>query len=52
MKKLLPSRCCSRAGSSGAQSHLDKVLQQKTLEVCTTGDYKALYLPQGRRRQL
>ncbi|ELY1863779.1 transporter substrate-binding domain-containing protein [Serratia marcescens] len=40
MKKLLPLALLLAAGSAGAQSHLDKVLQQKTLEVCTTGDYK------------
>ena len=40
MKKLLPLALLLAAGGAGAQSHLDKVLQQKTLEVCTTGDYK------------
>ncbi|AHG19841.1 ArtI protein [Chania multitudinisentens RB-25] len=39
MKKILPLALLV-AGSASAQSHLDKVLQQKTLEVCTTGDYK------------
>ncbi|MFS2221097.1 transporter substrate-binding domain-containing protein [Pantoea sp. B65] len=28
------------AGSASAQSHLDRVMQSKTLNVCTTGDYK------------
>ncbi|WP_428944219.1 transporter substrate-binding domain-containing protein [Pantoea sp. FN060301] len=28
------------AGSASAQSHLDRVMQSKTLAVCTTGDYK------------
>lgn len=28
------------AGSASAQSHLDRVMQSKTLTVCTTGDYK------------
>ncbi|SMB52581.1 Cyclohexadienyl dehydratase (Includes: Prephenate dehydratase; Arogenate dehydratase) [Serratia proteamaculans] len=40
MKKLLPLALLIAAGSASAQSHLDKVIQQGTLEVCTTGDYK------------
>ncbi|HGM5490975.1 TPA: transporter substrate-binding domain-containing protein [Serratia fonticola] len=40
MKKLLPLVLLVAAGSASAQSNLDKVLQQKTLTVCTTGDYK------------
>lgn len=40
MKKLLPLALLVAAGSASAQSNLDKVLQQKTLTVCTTGDYK------------
>ncbi|CAI1819882.1 Cyclohexadienyl dehydratase precursor [Serratia quinivorans] len=40
MKKLLPLALLVAAGSASAQSHLDKVIQQGTLEVCTTGDYK------------
>lgn len=40
MKKLLPLALLVAAGSASAQSHLDKVTQQGTLEVCTTGDYK------------
>lgn len=28
------------AGGASAQSHLDRVMQSKTLMVCTTGDYK------------
>jgi cyclohexadienyl dehydratase len=40
MKKLLPLALLVATGSSSAQSNLDKVLQQKTLTVCTTGDYK------------
>lgn len=40
MKKLLPLALLVAAGSTSAQSNLDKVLQQKTLTVCTTGDYK------------
>ena len=37
MKKLLPLALLLAAGSAGAQSHLDKVLQQKTLHDRTTG---------------
>ncbi|ATM76609.1 MULTISPECIES: transporter substrate-binding domain-containing protein [Serratia] len=40
MKKLLPLALLVATGSASAQSNLDKVLQQKTLTVCTTGDYK------------
>ncbi|MFV8982576.1 transporter substrate-binding domain-containing protein [Serratia sp. JSRIV002] len=40
MKKLLPLALLVATGSANAQSNLDKVLQQKTLTVCTTGDYK------------
>ncbi|MEX2941813.1 transporter substrate-binding domain-containing protein [Serratia fonticola] len=40
MKKLLPLALLIATGSASAQSNLDKVLQQKTLTVCTTGDYK------------
>lgn len=40
MKKLLPFALLLAAGSASAQSNLDKVLQQKVLTVCTTGDYK------------
>ncbi|HFK7186511.1 TPA: transporter substrate-binding domain-containing protein [Serratia odorifera] len=40
MNKLLPLALLIAAGSASAQSHLDKVSQQKKLEVCTTGDYK------------
>jgi len=40
MKKILPFALLVATGSASAQSHLDKVLQQKTLDVCTTGDYK------------
>ncbi|MFT2796182.1 transporter substrate-binding domain-containing protein [Serratia sp. N21D137] len=40
MKKLLPLALLVATGSTNAQSNLDKVLQQKTLTVCTTGDYK------------
>ncbi|WP_447871611.1 transporter substrate-binding domain-containing protein [Serratia fonticola] len=40
MKKLLPLALLIATGSVSAQSNLDKVLQQKTLTVCTTGDYK------------
>lgn len=40
MKKLLPLALLAATGSASAQSNLDKVLQQKTLTVCTTGDYK------------
>ncbi|ALX92189.1 ArtI protein [Serratia fonticola] len=40
MKKLLPLALLVVTGSASAQSNLDKVLQQKTLTVCTTGDYK------------
>lgn len=40
MKKLLPFALLVAAGSASAQSNLDKVLQQKVLTVCTTGDYK------------
>lgn len=40
MKKLLPLTLLIAAGGASAQSNLDKVLQQKTLTVCTTGDYK------------
>jgi cyclohexadienyl dehydratase len=40
MKRILPFALLVAAGSASAQSHLDKVLQQKTLDVCTTGDYK------------
>ena len=38
-EKLLPSRCCSPPAAP-ARNPTDKVLQQKTTEVCTTGDYK------------
>lgn len=40
MKKLLPLALLVATGSASAQSNLDKVLQQKTLTVCITGDYK------------
>lgn len=40
MKKLLPLALLVATGSASAQSNLDKVLQQKMLTVCTTGDYK------------
>ena len=40
MKRFLPLALLVAAGSASAQSHLDKVIQQGTLEVCTTGDYK------------
>lgn len=40
MKKIFPLALLIATGSACAQSHLDKVLQQKTLDVCTTGDYK------------
>jgi cyclohexadienyl dehydratase len=40
MKKLLPLALLVATGNASAQSNLDKVLQQKTLTVCTTGDYK------------
>ncbi|NXZ88125.1 transporter substrate-binding domain-containing protein [Serratia fonticola] len=40
MKKLLPLALLVATGIASAQSNLDKVLQQKTLTVCTTGDYK------------
>ncbi|WON76619.1 transporter substrate-binding domain-containing protein [Serratia sp. UGAL515B_01] len=40
MKKLLPLALLLAVGSTSAQSNLDKVLQQKVLTVCTTGDYK------------
>lgn len=40
MKKLLPLALLVATGSASAQSNLDKVLQQKTLTVCTTGDYE------------
>ncbi|CAM3997654.1 transporter substrate-binding domain-containing protein [Serratia silvae] len=40
MKKLLLLALLVATGSASAQSNLDKVLQQKTLTVCTTGDYK------------
>jgi cyclohexadienyl dehydratase len=40
MKRILPLALLLAAGSASAQSRLDKVLQQKTLDVCTTGDYK------------
>ena len=40
MKKLFPLALLIATGSVSAQSNLDKVLQQKTLTVCTTGDYK------------
>lgn len=39
-KRLLLLALLVAAGSASAQSNLDKVLQQKTLTVCTTGDYK------------
>lgn len=40
MKRILAFALLVAASSASAQSHLDKVLQQKTLDVCTTGDYK------------
>lgn len=40
MKKFFALALLAVAGGASAQSHLDKVLQQNTLEVCTTGDYK------------
>lgn len=40
MNRILPLALLVATGSASAQSHLDKVLQQKTLDVCTTGDYK------------
>ena len=39
MKSYSP-RAAARRRQRQRESHLDKVLQQKTLEVCTTGDYK------------
>ncbi|VEA70430.1 Cyclohexadienyl dehydratase precursor [Serratia rubidaea] len=47
MKKLAPIVLLAVAGGASAQSHLDKVTQQKKLEVCTTGDYKPYtFLPE------
>ncbi|VTP67834.1 Cyclohexadienyl dehydratase precursor [Serratia rubidaea] len=47
MKKLAPLVLLAVAGGASAQSHLDKVTQQKKLEVCTTGDYKPYtFLPE------
>ncbi|KEY60012.1 transporter substrate-binding domain-containing protein [Serratia sp. DD3] len=40
MKKRLCLLLLLAAGGASAQSNLDKVLQQKVLTVCTTGDYK------------
>lgn len=40
MKKLWAVALFMAAGSASAQSHLDRVMQSKTLNVCTTGDYK------------
>lgn len=40
MKKRLGLLFLLAAGGASAQSNLDKVLQQKVLTVCTTGDYK------------
>ncbi|WP_156294043.1 transporter substrate-binding domain-containing protein [Serratia oryzae] len=40
MKRIFPFALLVATGCASAQSHLDKVLQQKTLDVCTTGDYK------------
>ncbi|KOC90120.1 transporter substrate-binding domain-containing protein [Winslowiella iniecta] len=40
MNKLWAVALMMVAGSASAQSHLDRVMQSKTLNVCTTGDYK------------
>ncbi|WP_369789746.1 transporter substrate-binding domain-containing protein [Rouxiella sp. WC2420] len=40
MKKLLPWVLLVAAGSASAESHLQTVMKQGTLNVCTTGDYK------------
>lgn len=40
MKKLLPLLLLAAAGSASAESHLQTVVKQGTLNVCTTGDYK------------
>lgn len=40
MKKLLPLVLLVAAGSASAESHLQSVVKQGTLNVCTTGDYK------------
>jgi len=40
MNKLWAVALMMAAGSASAQSHLDRVIESKTLNVCTTGDYK------------
>ncbi|WP_421505345.1 transporter substrate-binding domain-containing protein [Erwinia rhapontici] len=40
MKTLLPLVLLVAAGSASAESHLQTVVKQGTLTVCTTGDYK------------
>lgn len=40
MKKLLPLVLLVAAGGASAESHLQMVVKQGTLNVCTTGDYK------------
>lgn len=40
MKKLLPWVLLVAAGSASAESHLQTVVKQGALNVCTTGDYK------------
>lgn len=40
MKKLLPLLLLAAAGGASAESHLQTVVKQGALNVCTTGDYK------------
>lgn len=40
MKKIFPLILLLAAGSASAESHLQTVVKQGTLNVCTTGDYK------------